>query len=100
MNDVPRSDGQAALDVRRRKLLYRAGHRGMKEMDLLLGGYVESHIRDLSNEALGVLERLLDESDQDLLAWMTGQKPVPERWDGELFRDIVAHQREKAHAER
>ncbi len=48
------------LDVRRRKLLFRAWHRGTREMDLILGRFADAAIADLSEAEIDDFERLLD----------------------------------------
>ena len=78
-------------DPRLKKILFRCWHRGMKEMDLLLGGFANAEIDKLSEEEIGELEHLLTAHDQDLYAWMTGRKPLPEEWDGPLYRRVVAY---------
>lgn len=55
-------------DSRRKKILFRCWHRGMKEMDLLLGGFADAKIDSLTEEELLELEHLLTAHDQDLYA--------------------------------
>jgi antitoxin CptB len=77
------SDG---LDLRRRKLLFRCWHRGMREMDLIMGRFADSALAELSDEDLGHLERLIELPDRDLLAWITGKANVPKDADSAVFR--------------
>jgi len=58
------SDG---LDLRRRKLLFRCWHRGMREMDLIMGRFADSSLAELSDDELADLERLIELPDRDLL---------------------------------
>ena len=51
----------ADLDPRRRKALFRAWHRGTREMDLILGGFADAFIDTLSDAELTEFERLLGE---------------------------------------
>ncbi len=67
----------AALDVRRRRLLFRASHRGTKETDLLVGGFVASRIAALSGAELEALESIMDLPDPELAEWLTGTRPIP-----------------------
>jgi antitoxin CptB len=78
----------AGLDLRRRKLLYRSWHRGLREMDLIMGGFADARVAQLSEGELGELERLINVPDGDLLAWITGQAAVPPDFDSALFRDL------------
>lgn len=95
LNQVPAHSG---LDTRRKKILFRCWHRGMKEMDLLLGGFANAEIAGLSDGELAELELLLTANDQDLYAWMTGRKPLPEEWDGPLYRRVIAYHEENGPA--
>jgi antitoxin CptB len=80
--------GQGALDPRRRKLLYRATHRGTKENDLLIGGFVSRRISLFSQAELESLEQLLDLPETDLADWVTGRRPVPPEADTPMLREI------------
>lgn len=78
------------LDPRRRKLLFRAWHRGMREMDLILGQYADQYIVGFSDAQLDEFEQLLEILDRDLLKWVTAEAPTPAEQDTPLFRDIIA----------
>jgi len=58
--------------VRRRRLRFRAWHRGMKEMDLILGSFADRHLAQMSTDELDTFERLIDLPDGDLLSWIAG----------------------------
>lgn len=78
----------ADLDPRRRKLLFRAWHRGMREMDLIMGRFADAQIGTLTDAELDEFERLIEVLDRDLLSWVTGEVGVPENYDTELFRRL------------
>ena len=78
------------LDAQRRRLRYRAWHRGTKEMDLLLGPYADAHTEVMPAIALDRLEALMEEADTDLLKWAMGQEMPPVTADAELLQQIVA----------
>jgi antitoxin CptB len=65
------------LDRRRRRLLFRATHRGTYENDLLLGGFIRAHVATLDDADLTALEALLELPDPDLADWLTGRQPIP-----------------------
>lgn len=79
-----------APDSRRRRLLYRANHRGSYENDLLLGGYVSRHIAALTAGELDALEAIIELPDADLADWLTGRQPIPDRHDSAMLRAIRA----------
>ena len=78
------------LDVRRRKLLFRAWHRGLREVDLILGRFADDHIEHLTEADLSEFESLMNVPDGELLAWLTGEAEVPTLHDGPLFRRLRA----------
>ena len=78
------------LSMRRRRLRYRAWHRGTKEMDLVLGPFADAHLEAYGAPELDRLEALMDEEDTDLLKWVMGQEPVPEGVDSPLLAEIIA----------
>jgi antitoxin CptB len=79
---------ELALDTRRRRILFRATHRGTHENDLLIGGYVAPRIAAMTEGELDALEELMDLPDADLADWLTGRKPVPPEADSPLLRAI------------
>jgi len=86
----------ADLDPRRRKILFRAWHRGMREMDLIMGRFADAQIGTLSEAELDEFERLIEVLDRDLLSWVTGESEVPENYDSDVFRRLKAfHQHDK-----
>lgn len=91
MSGTTRSSG--TLGIRRKKALFRSWHRGMREVDLLLGTFADARIDTLSPSELDQYEDLLEAQDADLLKWMTGEAPVPPAYDTPLFRRIQAFRR-------
>ncbi len=73
------------LTLRRKRLLHRSRYRGCLECDLLLGRFVARYIDRLDDVELAQLEALLEERDQDILAWYTGRDRVPPRHDNRIF---------------
>lgn len=80
------------LDARRKKLLYRCGHTGTKETDLLLGAFARDHLAELSPVQVDRLEALVVNPDPDLFNWISGRVPVPPEWDNDVFRLICRYQ--------
>ena len=75
----------AGLDARRRRILFRAWRRGLREMDLVMGQFADAHLSAMSEAELDEFERLLDVPDPSVLAWITGEEPVPAQYDTPLF---------------
>jgi antitoxin CptB len=78
------------LDARRRRLVFRAQHRGTKETDILIGGFVARHIRSLSDADVTALEEILELWDVDLADWLSGRRPISPEHDHPLLRRIMA----------
>jgi antitoxin CptB len=76
------------LDVRRRRLLYRAWHRGTREMDLIMGRFANAALAALSDAEVDEFERLADVPDPELYAWVTGSRPVPDTYDLAVLRRL------------
>ncbi len=64
-------------DIRRRRLLFRATHRGTHETDLLVGGFVARRLDVLTEAEMDALEAIMELSDADLADWLTGRLPIP-----------------------
>ena len=55
--------------ILKKQIIYRSTHRGIKEMDLLLGNFVKKHINELKNTELKDLEKLLFMDDEIIYKW-------------------------------
>ena len=56
------------LAMRRRRALYRATHRGTKELDFLLGRYAEQTVETMSVIEICLMERLIEIPDPEIAA--------------------------------
>ncbi len=65
-------------EIRRKRLLFQSWHRGMKEMDLVLGNFADRHLMGFTVAQLDTYEALLAEEDADLWLWLTGREELPE----------------------
>ena len=84
----------AALDERRRRILFRAWRRGMREMDLVMGQFADSNLPTMTEAELDEFERLMEAPDPDVLSWITGEAPTPPAYDTPLFARVSAAPRE------
>jgi antitoxin CptB len=75
--------------VRRKRLLYRAWHRGMKEMDLVLGGFADKRLAELDEAEIKAFESIIAYPDVTLYRWLTGAESVPARYDNALLREVL-----------
>jgi antitoxin CptB len=74
------------LDSRRRRLLFRANHRGTRENDVLVGGFVAARLRDFSGAEIDELEAIMELPDPALADWLTGRRPIPAEHDTAMLR--------------
>lgn len=86
----------AELDPRRRRTLFRAWHRGIREMDLILGQFADTELAGLREADLDEFERILGEDDNDLFKWICGEQELPERLRTPLFARVAAFRPEEA----
>ncbi|HTR17854.1 MAG TPA: succinate dehydrogenase assembly factor 2 [Acetobacteraceae bacterium] len=104
MDETSPSSAQAplpdVLDARRRRLLFRANHRGTHENDLLVGLYVQSRIASFTDAELDALEEVLELPDVELADWLTGRKPIPPEVDTPMLRAIQQAAQERAERRR
>jgi antitoxin CptB len=67
-----------------KRLKMRSMRRGIKEMDIILSAFADDNLHLMSEQDLLTYDSLLDENDQDLYQWVTGQvSPADE------FKDLI-----------
>ena len=76
------------IAIRRKRLRYRAWHRGTKEMDLILGPFADANVDAYGVAELDRLEALMNEEDPPLLKWVMRQEQPPAHVDS-AFLDLV-----------
>ena len=81
------SDG---LDPRRRRARFRAWHRGMREMDLILGRFADAHIGGMGDHDLADFEALMEIPDPALFDWIAGRAEPAPQYRTALLAAIVA----------
>ena len=72
-------------DTRIKRLKMRSMRRGIKEMDIILSAYADNSLAQMSESDITLYDTLLNENDQDLYSWVTGQTVPPEK-----FTDMLA----------
>ncbi len=73
------------LDDRRKRVLFRCWHRGMREMDMILGGFADVEIANLSDAEMTDLENLMELPDPDLYAAFSGAGSLEPPYEGGIF---------------
>jgi antitoxin CptB len=67
-------------EIRLKRLKLRSMRRGIREMDILLSRFADTAMLGLNAGELDRYEALLEEADQDVLGWVTGQNPTPDQY--------------------
>ena len=75
-------------EIRRKRLKFRAWHRGMKEVDLVLGPFADAHVDAMDDEQLDTFEVLLSVPDTDLYDWLCERATPPDRYRTKLYEQI------------
>lgn len=81
---------EAASEIRRKQLRFRATHRGFKEADAILGAFAALHLPELDEQELEMFARLLEVPDHELYDWLRGAAPVPGLHDTSVFARLKA----------
>jgi len=66
-----------ASDHRLKRALYRASHRGTKELDLILGRFAAAEASGLNETQFDTFEELLALPDPEIDQWVKGAVPPP-----------------------
>lgn len=77
-------------DARRRRILFRATHRGTYENDILIGRFVRKRLDGFTEADLDALEEVMELPDALLADWLTGRQPIPASVDTPMLRAIRA----------
>ena len=77
-------------DIRRKRLRFRAWHRGTKEADLVIGRFADRHLDEFDETELDQFEVLLEQNDADVMDWFTGKAQVDAEADNPVTRRLLA----------
>jgi antitoxin CptB len=75
-------------DIRLRRLTFRSWHRGIKEMDLILGHFADRVLAELAPGDLDQYEALIEIEDTTLYNWITGREATPAEHDTPVMARI------------
>ncbi|CUH78570.1 succinate dehydrogenase assembly factor 2 [Tropicibacter naphthalenivorans] len=74
--------------TRLKRLQMRSMRRGTKEMDILLVRFTEARLADMTDAQLDAYEAMMNENDQDLYQWISGQRPAPAE-HADMIQEII-----------
>jgi antitoxin CptB len=87
---APETDGPT--DIRRKRLLFRAWHRGTREADLILGSFAARYLAGFDEDGLSDFAALLEVSDAELFDWISRRVAPPPEHDTAVTRLLLAFQ--------
>lgn len=87
---MPALEIDGPTEIRRKRLLFRAWHRGTREADLILGSFARAYLGHFDAAGLDDFEALLECPDADLFDWITGRAAPPPEYDTEVTRLLLA----------
>jgi antitoxin CptB len=77
-------------EIRRKRVLSRCHHTGMRENDLLIGSFADRHLGELDDTEVAWLEWLLmNHDDLDLYNWITGREAPPASLDHPVMHALM-----------
>ena len=82
---------QESTENWRKRLTFRAWHRGTREMDLLIGSFAEKYIDGFDRRDLAVFEEILMNNDPDVYDWITERKTPPEDLKSRVLDLLLSH---------
>lgn len=84
-------DKVETLENKRKRLSFRAWHRGTREMDLLMGSFADRNLANFGEAELAEFEEILCQNDPDVYDWVSGQKSVPEEIKSSVLDLLLQH---------
>ncbi len=78
------------LNPHRKKLYWRSIRRGMKESDLLLGGFARHNLHSMTETEIIQFEAILSLFDADFINYITDKKPIPDDLNTPIFHALKA----------
>lgn len=80
---------ESALEIKRKQLKYRSWHRGMREVDLILGNFADQNLHLFGEEQLRQYEGILEVEDPLLFAWLSRKALPPETLKSPILQMIL-----------
>lgn len=83
------TESEDALEIRKRRLMYRSTYTGTKETDIILSRFAERSLPTFNERQVELFEHMLTAGDPEIMAWVVRGKPVPSEFDNEVSRMLV-----------
>lgn len=76
------------LGNRKKRLKFRAWHRGIKEVDLVLGPFADAHLEGMGEAEVEDFETLCAIPDQDIFDWLCERRTLSGSYRTKLHEQI------------
>jgi len=79
------------IELLKKKIIYKSSYRGIKELDIILGSFVNKYLNDLNHEDLNNLLEFLENNDDDIFKYKQGlilNKKIKESNITNLFKNF------------
>ena len=80
------------VEIWRKRLTFRAWHRGTREMDLLMGSFADKYINGFEAEDLTIFEEILLNNDPYVYDWIIGRQKAPDELKSRVLDLLLEHQ--------
>lgn len=77
------------IEIKRKRLLFRSDHRGMKEMDIFMGAFAREVLAGLSAEELDLYDDMSQMPDIDLYNWISGKEKPPADHNNPILQKLL-----------
>ena len=77
------------LETYKKKIIYKASHRGSKEMDILLGNFINKYVELFNKKELHLFDLILDNDDDDIYQWILGKNDIPNKYKNRVFSLLI-----------
>lgn len=92
---IGQKENSDPLEKRRRRLIYRATHRGTFEADMIIGQFAIAFVPTMTIYEIEDFERILELSDTDLMLWLTGFASIPIEINSSLLQRLYRFTQQK-----
>lgn len=79
------------LTNKRKRLIFRSWHRGMKEMDQIMGSFANQYVPNFSEAELDLYEQLLENSDPEMYDWICGRVEAPANKNSVILEKLLGY---------
>ena len=79
------------LDKKRKRLIFRSWHRGMKEMDQIIGSFANDYVPTYSEAELDSFEEVLENSDPELYDWIIRRLEIPANKQSDILTQLLKY---------